>query len=152
MGISQLTGARARIMGGLLTSMKRIRIAATPTGAAQNSAFTLPTKAVVFGAWIDVTVAEATGTTKTIDVGPSSDPNGYLDGIDVSSTGIKKGTLDSGGQTLGALLSVDEDGAGVLVPEPDLTGGGEVVQYTAGSNDFAEFRGDIYILYANLTA
>ncbi len=152
MGISKLTGARARIMGGLLTSMKRIRIASTPDGSAEDTTFTLPAKAVVFGVWIDVKVAEATGATKTLDVGPTGNPDGYLDGVDVSSTGIKKGTLVSGGQTLGALLSVDEDGSGALVPEPDITSGGVLIQYEGGSNDFAEFRGDVYILYANLVA
>lgn len=152
MGIAKLTGARARIAGGLIPFIKRIRISAAPDGSNQNSAFTLPSNAVVLGAYVDVRVAEVQGTGKLLDVGPSSDPNGYLAAIDVSSTGLKKGTLDSGGQTLGALLRVDEGGTGELVPEGDVSAGGEVVQFTASNNDWVEFRGDIYIVYLNLSA
>ena len=146
-------GTRSRLVqaGGLIPVILKAGINSAPTGAVQNSSVTLPAKAVVLGAWIDVRVAEVTGTTKTLDVGPSSDPDGYLDGIDVSSTGLKKGTLDSGGQTLGVLLHVDESGAGVLVPEGDLTGSGEVLQFDAGSGDWVEFRGDIYVLVLNLS-
>jgi hypothetical protein len=131
MAINYGTRSRSVQAGGLIPVILKAGIHSTPDGSAQNSSVTLPAKAVVLGAWIDVRVAEATGGTKTLDVGPSSDPNGYLDGIDVSSTGLKKGTLDSGGQTLGALLTADEDGSGALVPESDVSAGGEVVQYTA---------------------
>lgn len=56
--------------------------------------------------------------TETIDVGTlAADPNGFLAAIDVAVAGPIKGTLISTGQTLGALLSADESGAGVLVPE-----------------------------------
>ena len=96
-------------------------------------------------------VAEVTGTTKTLDAGRTSDPDGYLDGVDVSSVGVKKGTLVSTGQTLGALLSVDEGGTGQLVPEEDVGGGGETVTFTAGSGDFVELRADLYVVYYNLS-
>lgn len=121
-------------MDGGVPGVRRIRINATPDGTAQNSGFTLPRKAVVLGCWLDVRVAEVAGGTKTLDVGPSSDPNGYLAAADVSATGLVN-------VPLGALLGATSG---------DVTGGGETVQYTAGSGDWAEFRGDIYVLYLNL--
>jgi len=138
-------------MDGLLPSIKRIRINAAPDGNIQNTGFTLPSKAVVLDVFLDVRVAEVAGAAKTLDVGRTSDPNGYMAAVDVSTTGLKKATLDNAGQTRGDLLVVDEDGAGTLVPEADVDGGGETIQYQAGSlGDWVQFRGDIYILYANL--
>lgn len=134
--------------------IKAIAIDSTPTGAEQSTGWSLPAKAIVKKVWVDVTTAEATGATKTIDVGTdgsgSNDPDGFLNGVSVAVTGVKKGTLVNGGQTLGALLSVDEDGAGALVPEEDITSGGDTITYTAGSADFAEFRGTIYIQYVEI--
>ena len=140
---------------GAVVKMKKISIAATPTGAEQDTTFNLPAKSVVLGVWVDVTTAEATGATKTLDVGLLSsesggDADGFLDGVSVAATGVVKGTLLNTGQTLGALLYVDEDGSATVVPEPHVTGDAVSVTYTAGSNDFAEFRGDIYIEYIEI--
>lgn len=139
----------------LPVKMKKISITTTPTGAEQDTGFDLPAKSIVLGAFVDVTTAEATGTTKTLDVGLLSSESGgvadgFLNGVSVATTGIKKGTLASTGQTLGSLLSADESGAGALVPEPHVIGTAVSVTYTAGSNDFAEFRGDIYVVYIEM--
>ena len=150
MANTQLTRQRALIAEGFQPIVRRIRVR-NPDGSQQASGLTLPGRAVVLGAWVDVRVAEVTGGTKTLDVGRDSDSDGYLDGIDVSSTGVKKGTLDSGGQTLGALLTADEGGTGELVPESDVAGGGETVTFEAGSNDFVELEADIYVMYLNLS-
>ncbi len=112
--------------------------------------FSLPTDAIVHNVFLYVKTAEATGTTKTIDVGTqgtSNDPDGYLDGVDVSSTGLVKGTLLNTGQTLGLLLTADEDGAGALVPEPDISAGGDEISWTPGSSDFAELEAEIIVEY-----
>ena len=151
MANTQLTRQRALIARGFTPYVRRIRIGSAPDGSQQSSGFTLPARSVVLSAYIDVRAPEVTGTTKTLDVGRASDPDGYLDGIDVSSVGVKKGTLASAGQTLGALLRVDESGAGVLVPEGDVGGGGENVTFSAGSGDFVELRADIYVVYLNLS-
>jgi hypothetical protein len=140
---------------GGLVKVRKISITATPDGTEQDTAWDLPAKSVVLGVWVDVTTAEATGTTKTLDVGLKSgesggDADGFLDGVSVASQGVVKGTLASGGQTLGAFLRVDEGGTGELVPEPAVTPTAVSVTYTAGANDFAEFRGDIYIVYMEI--
>jgi len=138
-----------------IVKTKKITITYADGTVETDTDFTFPAKAIVLpNVLVDVRVAEATGGTKTIDVGTSTvsnDPNGFLAGIDVSSIALVKGTLASGGQTLGALLSVYEDVAGALVPEQDLTSLGAVVSWTPGSNDFAELEADIYISYIDLT-
>lgn len=109
----------------------------------------LPAKSIVLGAFLDVTTAEVTGTTKTLDVGIKTvDQDGLLDGVATTPTGLKKGTLVSTGQTLGLLLQVNEDGAGAMVPEPYVGGG--TVTYTAGSAQ-TEFAGKLYVVYIDLT-
>lgn len=77
---------------------------------------------VVRDVYAYVNTAETTATTKTIDVGLLSsesggDANGFLAGLSVASAGVVLPTLDSGGQTLGALLYIDESGAGGLEQE-----------------------------------
>jgi hypothetical protein len=111
----------------------------------------LPARSVVLNVFLDVTAAEATATTKTIDVGLKSsesggDADGFLDGLSTAATGVKKGTLASAGQTLGALLRVDESGAGVLVPEPHMTATAVSVTYTLGEAA-TELDADIVIVY-----
>lgn len=131
----------------------RLWKARTTAPQAETDLFTLPAKAIVVKAFVDVITPEATGTT-TVDVGTSTvsnDPDGFLDGVDVSSAAIVKGTLASGGQTLGALLYADESGAGVLVPEEDVTSFGAVVSVTPGSlGNFAELVADVYVAFYEL--
>jgi hypothetical protein len=136
---------------GYGTKIMSAQIAAAGSGfAAETDLFTLPAKAVVVAAFVRVTTAEATGTTKTVDVGTSTvsnDPDGFLDGVSVAATGIVKGTLLNTGQTMGALLSVDEDGAGALVREEDITSFGAVVSASPGSADFAELVAEVSVVY-----
>lgn len=135
--------------------LKRVPITAPADGSETDTTFTFPAQCVVLGVWLDISTAEATGGTKTLSVGTDStdsgDADGFLAAVDCSSTGIVKGTLLSSGQTLGALLRVDESGAGVLVPEPSVACGSKLVTITAGSADWAEFAADICILYIDLS-
>jgi len=140
---------------GLAAKMKKISVTSVPADDSEiDTGWDLPAKCIVLDVFIDVTTAEATGGTKTLDVGTngsgSDDPDGFLDGVSVANFGIVRGSLASGGQTLGTLLHADEDGAGVLVPEPDTTSGGESVTYTAGSADFAELHFDLYVVYIEI--
>lgn len=116
---------------------------------------TLPAKSIVTEVYVNVITAEATATTKTLDVGTlsssSGDADGFLDGVSVAATGLVKGTLASAGQTLGALLRVDESGAGVLVPEPYINTASKPISVTAGSSGFAELVADIIVIYKEIT-
>lgn len=140
------------VVGGQ-RKLKTIAITAKANTNENSTGWSLPAKAIVHGVFLVVTTAEATGTTKTIDVGTlssaSGDANGYLAAVSTATLGLVKGTLLSSGQTLGALLSVDESGAGVLVPEADISMGGKQITWTAGSAQ-TEFVGTIVIDYTEI--
>jgi opacity protein-like surface antigen len=123
-------------------------------GAEVDTGWDLPAKVIVHDVYVDVTTAEATGGTKTIDVGTlstdSGDANGFLDGVSVAAIAVVKGTLLNTGQTLGALLSVDEDGAGALVPEGCVTPGSQSISWTPGSNDHAEMVANLVLIITEL--
>ena len=117
----------------------------------QSTGFTLPANAVVTQVYLEVTTADAS---QTLDVGTngsgSDDPDGFLDGASVGTVGFVKGTLADGAATLGALLRTAESGAD-LVPEPDVSSGGEAVTFT-GSDTTNTFRGSIWIEYLDFAA
>ena len=115
---SGVTGAVLTSGGdGVVYATAPLTIVAATT--AQATAIVVPAGSVIEAVYVDVATQEATGTTKTVDIGISTgDEDGFLDGVSVASAGTIKGTLLSTGQTLGALLRVDESGSGGLVPEP----------------------------------
>jgi hypothetical protein len=140
------------VVGGQ-RKIKTIAITAAANTDENSTGWSLPAKAIVHNVYLDVTTAEATATTKTVDIGTDStdsgDADGYLDGISTATLGLVKGTLDSGGQTLGTLLHVDESGGGVLVPEADISMGGKEITWTAGEAQ-TEFAGTIVIEYTEI--
>ena len=101
--------------------VKTITIAITAAGDTNenDTAIDLPAKAIVTDVLLDVTTAEATATTKTIDVGllaseSGGDANGFAVGISTASTGLVRpvATLTTGtnevyfsATTRGALLA-----------------------------------------------
>lgn len=159
---------------GAVNKVKVIAITAPEDDSEQDTAFDLPAKAIVQRVCVNVTTAEATGTTKTLNVGTdgsgSNDPDGFLDGVSVATTGLKCGAFASttgsnntyagaaATHTRGALLTelliAGEDtaagGDGVAVAGWDTTSGGESVTWTAGSDDFAELVGSIIIFYTEV--
>lgn len=167
---AELNMADVSVAGAAL-KVAKYAIAANPTGVEQDTGLDLPAKAIVVRVCVSVTTAEATGTTKTLDVGTdgsgSNDPDGFLDGVSVSTTGLKCGSFNSttgsnntyvgaaSTHTRGALLTelliAGEDtaagGDGVAVPGWNVTSGGESITFTAGSNNFAELRGTILVFY-----
>lgn len=140
---------------GAASKVKIINMTASDfsDGTEVDTGWDLPANAIVKNVFVNVNTKEDTATTKTIDVGTtgsgSDDPNGFLVGVSVAAAGVVKGTLVNGGQTLGALLAVDEDGAGALVPEADISSGGESVTVTA-AEAFSEVDFDIVIEYVEL--
>ena len=132
----------------------KTRIAAASSGfAAETDLFTLPTTAVVMDVFINVLTLETTGTTGSIDVGTSTvsnDPDGFLDGVDATSTGLLRGVMTNAANTRGALLEDDEDGSGAIVPAPDLTSLGAVVSASPAASDYAELVADVYVVFLEL--
>lgn len=108
-----------------------------------QSGFTEPANALFLpNPALRITAIDAT---ETIDVGSDADPNGFLALASIAVLGLVKGTLVSTGQTLGALLSADESGAGVLVPEGYLSTEDEITYTTTAGSDTGE--GYIYLPY-----
>lgn len=148
---AELNGLDASIIA--VSKFQKFAITAAPDGSEQDTTIVLPAKAIVKRVILDISAAEATGGTKTIDIGTkdiSNDPNGFIAGLATDATGQLEGSLANGAQTLGALLAVDEDGAGTLVPRDDLTSFGATVTFTAGDTDWVEFRGVIYVEYIEM--
>ncbi len=161
--------AVASLVNGSRLMTKVLAITSTPTGAEQDTGFDLPVNAIVKRVYVLVTTAEATGGTKTLDVGilsteTSGDADGFVKALSVASTGmlIPKATLTTGGNetyfastTVGELLATLVAGADVVedvgtyyeFPYATSAATGRSVVYDAGSNDWAEFRGRIIIEY-----
>lgn len=149
---TQVTSSAAELnyldasVNGAVTRFFKAPLTIVAAATAQDTAIVIPAGSIIKGVWIDVATAEATGTTKTVDIGISGgDEDGFLDGVSVAATGTKKGTLVNTGQTLGAHLRVDESGAGVLVPEPYVCAAETTVCYTLGSDDFAELVANMIV-------
>lgn len=138
---------------GAVDKIAKIAITAPADGTETATGFTLPDKAIVRDVFLDVTTAEVTGTTKTITVGTDSsdsgDADGFLTGVSVGTTGLKKGTVADGAVTLGELLLTDIDGT-IDVKEPDISSGGKEITFTAASANFDELEANIFIVYTEV--
>lgn len=158
--VDELNAVADLSVNGAVVKTKVISITATPTGSEQDTTWDLPAKAIVRNVFVDVTTAEATGTTKTLDIGTLSgesggDADGFVDGVDVSSTGVKQVSLVSGAVTRGVLLKETVTGSGSATHSSprDYSASANTarsISYTAGSNNFAEFRGKIIIEYIEI--
>lgn len=155
---------------GAMAKIKKIAVTASD-GTEQDSGWDLPAKALVLDVFVDVTTAESTGTTKTLDVGILSsesggDANGLLDGVSTASTSIVRGvpTITTGANevyfastTKGVLLAAFTAGTdtatdvGTYFESPHLSDSitGKSVSYTAGSAQ-TEFVGNIFVVYIEL--
>lgn len=124
------------------------------TGEKQPVPGLLPAGLIIFHTFVQIFVAEATATTKTIDVGllstatsPDADADGLLDGAVTSAAGVVRGTMDdTTAQTIGALLrELTTAHAGPLVPHPHvITKTDTAFTYTLGSAH-TELVGDVYV-------
>lgn len=110
------------------------------TTAVVDTTIDLPAKAIVEDAYVYVTTAETTGSTKTIDVGllaseSGGDEDGFIDGISVAATGLKKpvfvATVGSNNTYLGAASTHTR---GVLLTELLIAG----EDTAAGGDGFAQ--------------
>ena len=167
--INQVADLSAR---GALVRCATASISSAPTGSEQDAGIDLPAKAVVLDVFLDVTAAEVTGGTKTMNVGLLSsesggDADGFLVGVSCASTGLKRGvaTVTAGGSetylsatTRGALLGSFVAGAdsagdvGTVYERPHLSDSvtAKSISYTAGDSDWVEFRGTIVVLYVEV--
>ncbi len=159
-------------LGGLASRTRKITITA-PTGAEQDSGWDLPTAGFVSDILVNVRTAEATGATKTLDIGLLSsesggDADGFVDGLSVSSVGLKRfaPAVTAGGTesyisswTRGVFMTVGLPLAGANVvgdvgtyyEKPHMIDAvtARSISYTSGSA-FTELVADIYIVFTEV--
>jgi hypothetical protein len=138
------------------------------TAGEQDSGFAFKKGDIVLHTYVDVRVAEVTGTTKTVDMGILSsqgggDAAGFLKGVVTSATGIvgPDGTATVGtNQTfwaanpkLGALMRAGvlgsdiAKGAGVMIPRPWVSDGVAVNVSTTVGSVATELQAKGFILF-----
>jgi len=146
----KLTGFREwkkNLAGLFFPVYKSVRAPIVAAATSNDTTLIIPAGSIIIGAFVKVNTAEATGGTKTIDVGVSGgDEDGFIDGLSVAATGTILPTLADGSATVGALLKVDESG-GDYVPEGHVCAAATTIAYTLGSDDFAELDAEIFIGY-----
>ena len=159
---------------GALMKVKKLSIASAPTGSEQDTGWDLPAKSIVYDVILDVITAEVTGTTKTMNIGlkageSGGDADGFAAAINCASTGLVRPgvTVTSGATetyvsafTRGALLTsgtpiagtntVGDEGSYYEKPFLATSVTAKSVCFTASAANWAEFRGDIYIVYAEI--
>lgn len=94
---------------------------------------------------VNVRTAEATGTTKTIEVGLGATAAGLINGLSVAATGIFKPTQLFGSVTLGSLLLVDTASGVNPTFEPYVVTAASSVTWTPASANFANLDADVYL-------
>jgi hypothetical protein len=151
---------------------KMIRIAFGDGTTETDTGFDLPSNGFVRDVWINVVTAEATGGTKTIDIGllaseSGGDADGFADALSVAATGlVRAGVTTTTGlnetyysaNTRGVMLSdflVGTDAAsdfGLYTEHPHIMGSvtARSISWTPGSADFAELVADIAIVYEEI--
>lgn len=142
---------------GAVIKTVKIPITRVASTSEQDTGVNVPAKAVVLDCYVDVVTAEATGTTKTVDVGllaseSGGDADGFLDGVSVAATGVKIGSLVAGSVTLGLLFRetlTDSNTETVVARKPHNAQSvtARSISYTLGSNNFAELVANIIITY-----
>lgn len=132
-----------------------------------DTGWDLPADSIVHDIMLYVNTAEATGTTKTINVGllaseSGGNADGFVAGASVATTGwVKPGvtiTATDGfaSTTKGVLLSELQTGAGstdsAYAEFPHIAGSvtAKSVSAQAATSDFAELDVDIYVLFSEL--
>src|SRR3990167_9855574 len=100
------------VLGKTITRTLKYEIGAAPTGSEQDTGIDLPAKCIVRDVFVDVTTAETTGATKTMNVGllaseSGGDADGFLVGISFVAAGLLRCRLISYRPRLGTFLSVE---------------------------------------------
>lgn len=146
--------------GAKLPKKVRIRIGvggvAISASSYVNTTYVLPSQAVVYDAFLNVLVA-STGGTKTISVGTSGTPLGFLSGIGAGTTGLSLPVIaagTSGAGTYGSLLFAYTTGnAPVQKSYASDASASRTIGVTPGSTDWVGgvFSADLYLEVVDLT-
>lgn len=154
---------------GGLVRVAKVTLTAVGGTDETETGITLPANCIVLDVALKVTTAEATATTKTVDIGTdgsgSNDPDGFAVGLSTAATGFARPgpTITTGSNetyfastTRGALIAPTflagtdlATDVGTYFEAPDYTSGGEKVTITAGEAQ-TEFAGELLVTYIEL--
>lgn len=162
--------AKANLSKHLVNKVAVVRFKYSDGTTETDTGFDLPANALVREVFGNVLTAEATGTTKTVDVGLLSsesggDADGFVVGLVVSATGTVSPTNTNTTGANNTYLSATKHG--VLLADrilgEDVAAGGDgyvsrkpfhtssvtakSISITPASNNFAELVLDVYIVY-----
>lgn len=112
---------------------KKVSISTPADGTETSISVALPTNAYVKDAILKVITAEATGMTKTVNIGTASGTGGDADGFVAAGSVAATGFVIGAGALVGTVLT-----------------GNDAITLTAGSAGFVEFTGELYIFYVEL--
>lgn len=101
--------------------------------AETQTAFTLPTNAIVHDVYLNVIAIDATETVLVGTMGTSNDPNGFLNLASIATLGLVTGDLLDGSVTRGALLFEITEATTAAARRPCITAGGDPVSYTCSA-------------------
>ena len=151
--MSKLDELGFRTDNDAMVKVKKVAInfADSVAGAEVVTDFVFPDKCEVITTTLDVVTKEDDAASDLIIIGNETVRNGFANAMVTGTAGLIKPSLANGALTVGALLSADEDGAGALVPQNDVTSGGEALCWTPAGDDFAELAGFIWVMYIDLT-
>ena len=137
------------------------------TASEVTTSFTFPSKAIVYGGWIDMTTGAGSGTIDVGTDGTSNDPDGILDGLNIASSGIKVPDISYTNHSLisgryvsstrfGALtheieLGGNSDTTGNITARPASVGGDSITVTTSVNNSGGSGAGTLFITYLDLT-
>lgn len=141
---------------------KNIKVARIGTGGvavgttATITTFVLPSQAIVYDAFLNV-ISASTGTTKTISVGTSGTPTGFINGLSVASSGLAlpficAGTSATG--NYGSLLTAFTTGNNqALKTYASDSNASRTISITPNSSDWVggTFAADLYLAIVDMT-
>jgi hypothetical protein len=129
-GLSGRKGATPNLKDSYIKTVE-FPVVAVASGAAQSTTVKTPTESIqVISAYLNVTTAEATAVTKTVDVGVTGVGAAVLNDADVSATGPV--------------------GTPITAAVPVTTG--NVFTYTLAGADFAELVATCVVTYQGIDA
>lgn len=154
----QVTLGDVLLAGSKLDKAVRIRLGtggvAVSGSSYIQSSFVLPAQAIVYDAFLNVLVG-STGATKTLLVGTSGTPAGFLTGIGAGTTGIVLPVVaagTSGAGTYGTFMTTQTTGnAPVQKSYASDSNASRTIGWTPGSTDWALFSADLYLSFIDLT-
>lgn len=146
------------LFGSKLDKAVRVRLgtggAAIASSSMSLTPYVLPAQAIVYDAFLNV-LTPSTGGTKTLLVGTSGTPAGFLNGVNVGTSGIALPVIAAGtsaGGTYGSLLTVFTTGnSQAQKTYASDSNASRTVTFTPNSTDWVAFAADLYLFLTDLT-